>query len=522
MTQEIEAIRERPVAAGATTLGRDEDDASGVLDPPWNELRTQAHRAVDALVDAMAEPRALARWRAVPAEARRRIRAPFDARGIGLSASMDAVLRDVLPYPSGNADPRFWGWVFGSGVPAAILGDLVAAGMNSNNFSIEQSAAHVELAVVDWLKDLVGYPAASAGLMVGGGSIANLTGLAVARDARAHAGRRTDPAHRADARYRLYASDQTHSSIDKALHLLGLGKSSLRTIPVDAEFRIDLDALERALADDRRAGLLPFAVVGNAGTVNTGAIDPLDDLADIAAREGAWLHVDAAIGAAAMLTDAGRTLLHGIGRSHSIAVDLHKWLYMPYECSAVLVREGERQRETFGGRADYLANAMGGTAGGPFPFNEFGLQLSRGDKALKAWLALRAHGTEPFAATIAGNLRQAAYLAARVRDEPRLELMAPVPLCVVCFRYRAGETLDAAAEDALNRGILVALQERGIAVPSSTVVGGRFVLRVCITNHRTRTHDLDALVEAVLRLGRELLDDAPALFGARTHQSVGR
>jgi len=475
----------------------------------WDAFRAQAHRAVDALVDHIGSPREQAGWRPVPPTVAARLRAPFSAKGVGLEAALEDAIYDVLAYPTGNAHPRFWGWVIGSGAPAAIVGDLIAAGLNANNFGSEQSAAHVELAVIDWAKDLLGYPAEATGLLVSGGSMANLAGLTVARNERGGPGVREEGLSGHTARLMVYASQETHSSVRKALELLGLGERSLSLVPVLADKTIDMGALRTAIVRDRELGRRPIALVGNAGTVNTGAVDPLAALADLAAAEKLWFHVDGAIGVPALLTARGRELLKGIERADSVALDLHKWLYMPYECGMVLVRHGGAQRRAFGVPAPYLAPGGGGTADGPFAFNDHGVQLSRGFKALKVWLALRAHGTQPFAAAIDANLDQAQRLAARIGASPELELLAPVALNVVVWRYRA-PALAPDALDALNRRILTEMQTRGIAVPSGTLVDGCYALRAAITNHRSTDADFDAVVEATVALGRELTRAAAA------------
>ena len=492
-------------------------DDHDTLDPQdWRQFRAQAHRALDAVVDHLSSPREQAGWRAVPPDTAARLRAPFSAEGIGLDAAIDQAVHEVLAYPTGNAHPRFWGWVIGSGAPAGIVGDVLAAGLNANNFGSDQAAAHVELAVIDWAKSLVGYPAEATGLLVSGGSMANLAGLAVARNERGGPGVREEGLSGHTARLVVYASKETHSSVRKALELMGMGERSLSLIPVHPDKSIDLDSLRQAIEHDRVLGRRPIAVVGNAGTVNTGAIDPLDALADLAAEQKLWFHVDGAIGVPALLTATGRRLFRGIERADSIALDLHKWLYMPYECGMVLVRHAGLQHRAFNTVAPYLATGNGGVADGPFAFNEHGVQLSRGFKALKVWLALKAHGTQPFAAAIERNLEQARYLATRVQAEPALELMAPVALNVVCFRHRGGPAAAESGEvDALNRRILVALQTGGIAVPSGTVVDGRAGLRVAITNHRSTEADFDALIDATLTLGARFLQE-PGASSRRT------
>jgi glutamate/tyrosine decarboxylase-like PLP-dependent enzyme len=299
----------------------------------------------------------------------------------------------------------------------------------------------------------------------------------------------------------LYASVEVHSSVKKAAELLGLGSDALRLVPVDSEYRLDLQALRDAIVSDQRAGLQPFCVVGTAGTVNTGATDDLEALADLCQKDGLWMHMDGAFGALANLSPELRPQLRGIERADSLAFDPHKWGYFPIEVGCVLVRHPEGQRDAFRTAAAYLASGEGGIAGRTDRFADRGMQLTRGFKALKVWMGLKAEGTEKLGRLIKQNVDQAAYLAARVRETTDLELLAPVPLNVVCFRYRGDGQADL---DQINKSILVRLHEAGVAAPSYTVLGGRYALRVCITNHRTRREDLDLLVREVVRLGREL------------------
>jgi glutamate/tyrosine decarboxylase-like PLP-dependent enzyme len=427
--------------------------------------------------------------------------------GIGFDAAYADLARDVLPYPTGNIHPRFWGWVHGSGVPSAVLAELVAATMNSNAWNYDQAPVFVELAVLGWMKEMIGFPAESTGLLVSGGSMGNLIGLTVARNALGGPGVREHGLAGHTARLVVYASNEVHSSVRKAVELLGLGERSLLRIPARDDYTFDVAALERRIAEDRARGHRPIAIVASAGTVNTGAIDPLGTLADLAAREQLWLHVDAAIGAPARLTAAGRALLAGLERADSVAFDLHKWLYIPYECGVVLVRDGAAHRASFEVAPSYLGKLDGGLAKDGFPFADHGMQLSRGFRALKVWLALRAHGTDAFAAAIERNLAQAQRLAALVDAHPKLERLAPVPLNVVNYRY-AAPGFAAATLDALNKRLLVRLQEDGIAVPSSTVLGGRFAIRVAITNHRSRDDDFELLVRESARIGDALATGA--------------
>ncbi|MDH5646787.1 MAG: pyridoxal-dependent decarboxylase, partial [Candidatus Heimdallarchaeota archaeon] len=406
---------------------------------------------------------------------------------------------------------RFWGWVMGSGTAGAMLADMLAAAMNSSPAGFDDASRLVELQVLDWFKELMGFPAGAGGLLVTGGSMANIVALAVARNAQAGFDLRRKGVGGASGPLTLYASDQVHSSNLKAAELLGLGSEALRLLPADGEYRLDLKALREALAADRAAGCVPLAVIANAGSVNTGAIDDIAGLADLCRDEGLWLHVDGAFGALAALSPKLRPLLAGLERADSLAFDLHKWGYLPYDVGCVLVRDAELQRATFTFNAEYLAPVTGGIWAAEPKFADRGPLLSRGFRALKIWMAFKEHGVEAFGRLIEQNVEQAAYLRARVEARSELEVVAPAPLNVVCFRYNGG--LAEERLDELNAALLVRLQESGLAVPSSTQVGGRLALRAAITNHRSRREDFDLLVREVTRLGDELAR-APRSEGA--------
>jgi aromatic-L-amino-acid/L-tryptophan decarboxylase len=472
------------------------------LDPAdWAAFRKLAHRALDDAFDAMATVRERPVWQSVPATVRAEFKAPLPLKGEGAEAAYRDYQRLVAPYPLGNAHPRFWGWVIGNGTPMGVVADMLAAASNPNCTDFDHGAANVELQVIAWLKQMMGFPVQGSGLLVSGGSVANLVGINVARSALAPFAVHSEGLN-GHARLMLYASSETHNSVDKAAELMGLGAASLAKIPVDGDYRIDVVALKARIKADRAAGLTPLCVVGNAGTVNTGAVDDLDALADLCRDEKLWLHVDGAFGALAALDPRGRALVKGMERADSLAFDLHKWMYLPYDVGCVLVRDTQRHQKAFAAQASYLKKLEGGVAKGEAPLTNFGPQLSRGFRALKVWLNLKAYGVDQFARLIGQNIGQAQYLKARVEREPELELLAPVPMNVVNFRYR-GKGLDAPTLEALNPRILVALQERGIAVPSQTVLKGRFAIRVAITNHRSRREDFDVLADAVLALGRE-------------------
>jgi aromatic-L-amino-acid/L-tryptophan decarboxylase len=478
------------------------------LDPQdWEAMRALGHRMVDHLVDTLQGVRQRGAWQAMPPEAKARFSAPIPWEPQDAQAIYEEFKEFIQPYPVGNTHPRFWGWVFGSGTLMGAYAELLAAGMNTNGGDLDNhSAIHVETQVVNWLKEMLGFPPTASGLLTNGCSAANLNGLAVARHARTHWDLRRDGLQGDHPRLVLYASTEAHSSIRKAVELLGLGSDALHSVQVDADYRIDLAALEARLQSDREAGCLPFCVVGSAGTVNTGAFDDLNALADLCQAQNLWLHVDGAFGAWAALAPRVRHLANGLPRADSLAFDLHKWMYMPYELGCVIVRDEDLHRQAFSYTPPYLEGSQSGRglSGGDLPwFTDKTFELSRGFRALKAWMSLKEHGARKYARLIEQNVQQARYLAERIAKAPELELMAPVPLNVVCFRY-VQPGLDEQTLEALNQEILLALQEQGIAVLSSTRLAGRFVLRVGHTNHRTRREDFDLLVKEVKRLGRQL------------------
>jgi glutamate/tyrosine decarboxylase-like PLP-dependent enzyme len=395
--------------------------------------------------------------------------------------------------------------VLGTGTATGALAEFLAAAINTNTGGLDHhSANYVEKQVIRWLKEMLGYPAMASGLLTSGCSAANLVGLAVARNTMAGYDLRREGVCAAAHKMTLYASSEAHSSIQKAVELLGLGSDALHTVPVDESFGIDVDALRAAIAEDRQAGHRPFCIVGAAGTTNTGSIDDLGALADICQEEKLWLHVDGAFGAWVALAPRERHQVAGMERADSLALDLHKWMYMPYEIGCVLVRRSDVHRHAFALTPAYLAHGEGGrglTGGDLTWFSDYGFQLSRGFRAHKAWMSLKEHGSLKYGRLIQQNIDQARYLAELVESAPELELAAPVNLNVVCFRYVRAD-LDETTLDELNKQIVVELQERGIAVPSGTTLRGRYVVHVANTNHRTRRADFDLLVREVLRLGR--------------------
>ena len=474
------------------------------LDPEdWDELRSLGHRMVDDLLTYLQTVRERPVWRPIPADVRSFFKGPVPRKPEGAERAYADFREQVLPHPMGNIHPRFWGWVMGTGTPLGALAEMLAAGMNPNMGGGDHVANLVEAQVLDWCKEMLGFPPEASGLLVSGGSMANLVGLTVARNARAGFDVRRQGVRGASGPLTVYASVETHSSIQKGVELLGLGSEALRLVPVNAGFEIEVAALERMLREDQAAGCRPVCVVGNAGTVGTGAIDDLRALAELCAREGVWFHLDGAFGSLAALVPEYRSRLAGMERADSIAFDLHKWMYVPFEAGCTLVRDAEAHRRAFSLRPDYLTHAERGLAAGALWFSDYGIQLTRGFRALKVWMSLKEHGLDRYARLVRQNIEQARYLAQLVREAPDLELLAPVPLNIVCFRYVAPGR-DEAALDALNQELLIRLHEQGIAVPSNLTLGGRFALRVAITNHRSRREDFDLLVREARRIGAEL------------------
>ena len=481
--------------------------AEETLDPEeWESVRALGRRMIDDMVDYMSTVRERPAWRHASDEVKAHFSAPLPLDPQPPEEIYEEFLEYVLPYPLGNIHPRFWGWVLGTGTVLGALAELLAGAMNTNTGGGDHhSANHVERQVVDWFKEMLGFPASASGLLTSGCSAANLIGLAVARNAKAGYDVRREGIRATPHKMVLYAAQEIHSSVQKAVELLGLGSDALRLVPVNDDFQIDLEAVKAAIARDRKDGHVPFCVVGAAGTTNTGAIDDLNALADICQQEGLWLHVDGAFGAWAALAPDARNLVAGMERADSLAFDLHKWMYMPYEIGCTLVRREEDHRHAFSLTPAYLAHGEGGRGltGGDLPwFSDYGFQLSRGFRALKAWMSLKEHGARKYGRLIQQNVDQARYLGALIDAAPELELAAPVTLNVVCFRY-VEPGLDDAALDELNKQILVELQEQGIAVPSGTTIRGKYVLHVAHTNHRTRREDFDVLVREVIRIGAD-------------------
>ncbi|MFZ0707382.1 MAG: pyridoxal-dependent decarboxylase [Candidatus Korobacteraceae bacterium] len=422
--------------------------------------------------------------------------ASLPEQGMGMAVLDD--LTDIID-TARPCGPRFFGYVLGSGEPVAAAADLLASVLNQNvtAWRSSPSAVTIERRVVGWLAQMIGCDG-FLGSLTGGGSSANLMGLAMAREARLPANENgvTKPGA-------VYASTEVHMSIGKAVALLGIGRDHLRLIPCDDEFRIRHDLLQQAIESDHAAGITPIAIVGSAGTVNTGSIDYLGMLAAMAEQTGAWFHIDGAYGALAAIAEPSK--FAGINQADSISLDPHKWLYQPLDCGCLLYRMQARAQRTFSHTGDYAQSYFADSLEN-FQFFDESVELSRRFRALKLWLSLRYHGAQNFREAIRNDLDCATYFAERVDAEPELERLAPVPLSAVCFRYVPGSQVLSGEElDSLNQKILPKVVRRGRVFLSNATINDRFALRICVVNHRATRADLDEVVNEVLTVGREVL-----------------
>jgi glutamate/tyrosine decarboxylase-like PLP-dependent enzyme len=483
-----EALRERSVKS----------DASETLDPRnWDELRALGHRMLDDMIDHIAGVREQPVWQPIPEAVRARFREALPRTPSDLNDVYREFSDSIAPYATGNVHPGFMGWVHGGGSAVGMLAEMLAAGLNANLGGRDHMPIEVERQIVEWMRELFGFPRGASGLFVTGTSMANLMAVVVARTSALGASVRQSGVAGEGALLRAYTSKAAHGCIAKAMDIAGLGREALRCVAVDSSHRVDVAALRDQILGDRNAGLKPFLVVASAGTVDIGAIDDLAALAALCREQGLWFHVDGAFGALGMFSPVLAPRLAGIESADSIALDFHKWGQVPYDAGFLLVRDGERHRAAFAAPAAYLRRETRGLAAGSLWPCDLGPDLSRGFRALKTWFTLKTFGTRKLGAMMARTCALASYLEARVLAEPRLELLAPVNLNIVCFRYRGYDA------NRINGDIVVDIQESGIAAPSTTVLDGELAIRAAIVNHRTDTCDIDALIAAVLEFGAQ-------------------
>jgi len=478
--------------------------AAATLDPSdWSSFRTVAHAALDSCIDYIASVRERPVWQPVPGEVLAHLRSPVPYQPTALQLLIEEIRDEIMPYATGNVHPRFFGWVHGAGTVAGILGELMAATMNSNCGGRDHGAVYVERQIIEWSRQIFGFPAGASGILTVGTSMATVIAIATARVRKLGTVVRVD-GHGGTRRLVGYCSAEGHVSLRKAFELLGIGNAQLRAIPTLPDRSMSSERLAATIRADRAAGLEPFLIIGTAGTVNTGAFDPLEAISDLARQEDLWFHVDGAFGAWAKIAgDPWHDLVRGIERADSLAFDFHKWISVPYDAGCVLIRDERYHRAAFTERPDYLATGARGLAGGdPWPC-DYGIDLSRGFRALKTWITLRHYGIEQLGRMIAKNCRSADYLSKLVKESELFELAAPVSLNICCFCLKgAGATASA---DALITRLVEEIQLSGIAAPSTTRIGTRLCVRVAILNHRTTDNDLEILLKSAGEILRGLV-----------------
>src|SRR5712672_1956371 len=459
---------------------------------------------LDDMIDYAAKIRERPVWRPIPDDVRARFREKLPRRPSELAEVYREFTNFIMPYATGNVHPGFMGWVHGGGSAVGMLAEMLAAGLNANLGGRDHIPLEVEGQIVEWTRQIFGFPNAASEIFVTGTSMANLMAVLVARTSALGRSVRKRGIGDEGASLTAYTSKAAHGCITKAMDLAGFGSNALRAIEVDRFHRIDVAALRARIASDRNAGLKPFLVVGSAGTVDIDAIDDLKALSELCREEQLWFHVDGAFGALGILSPVLAPRLAGIEQADSIALDFHKWGQVPYDAGFLMVRDGERHRDAFAAPAAYLRRETRGLAAGSSWPCDLGPDLSRGFRALKTWFTLKTYGTEKLGAIITRTCALAGYLETLVLAEPRLELLAPVQLNIVCFRYRAANA------NKVNGEIAIDIQESGIAAPSTTLLDGQLAIRAAIVNHRTGTCDIDALIEAVLEFGaqRSSADDS--------------
>lgn len=472
-----------------------------MIDLSPEAFRKLGYQAVDLLADQLANLNSVPTRQAVPEIIREKLlHQPLPETGCDPTEVLRLFAEEVLPYPMGNNSPRFLSWINPPPAPIGVLAELLAAGMNPSVAGGDHAATYVEHAVLGWIKTIMGYPLNAGGVLVSGGSVANIVALAVMRHVRTKGAIRTEGFNKHNAPLVVYTSTQGHGCIQKAVELLGMGSSYLRKIPVDAEYRMDVEALRKQIAADRAAGLTPAAVAASAGTVNTGALDPFDAIADVCEAEDLWFHVDGSYGAVGILVEEIADLYKGIERSDSLALDPHKWLYVPVECGCVLVKDAQAMRDSFSLVPPYLRD----DAAIPW-FSEYSIQQTRGFKALKLWMMMQQIGVEGYRELLSHDIAMAKALRAKIAARPDFELVAGGPLSVTCFRYTPAGATDLAS---LNRKLVDGVARSGKAFITSTELRDMLVLRACVVNFRTTETDLDTLLEAVASAGQAVLASA--------------
>ncbi len=475
------------------------------LDPEdWEATRKLGHKMLDDMLthlqNVRSEPSSPPSQNAIKG-----ICVPLTQDGEGEEKVYEVFQQNILPYTMPITRPWFWGVVAGTGTPYGMLAEMLRAGMNGAQEALF-AEAYVHKQVIKWIKEMLGFPEEASGVLVSGGSEANFTGLAVARNAKADVDMKAKGVQELSRRMTLYCSDETHHCLERSVELLGLGNEALRWIPTDNDCKISLDALEKAIEDDRKRNNHPFCIIGCAGTVNSGAFDDLKALATLAKKENMWFHVDGAFGAWVKISKTHRHLVNGMEDADSLAVDLHKWMCMPYSIGCTLVKDRRAHYSTFvyGHEARYLKSAFDQVEDSMINPHNLALPLSRNFASLKAYMLLRAYGRNKYSNVIQQNINQTNYLAELIRKEPQMEITAPVVSNIVCFRYRP-KGLSELELEKLNKLIYSNLSQRSFFIVSDTTIKGMYMLRACNVNHRSKKKDIDFLVNEVKKTGKAIV-----------------
>jgi len=495
------------------------NDSKNLLDPSPEQIRSWANAAVELMAKYLGTIRDR---RVYPSTSSRQIRERLDPSLPQEPVTFDELLHsfrdNLIELSRHNGHPRMLGYVQAPGTAIAAIADLLASTLNANLTAWRSAPAAVELErlTIDWIKQIIGFNRDAAGLFVSGGSMANMAALAAARRAKAPAQIQNKGAQSCAQALRIYASEETHHSIAKAAALLGLGCDNVRLISVDKRYKINLDQLVAAIEEDRGAGHLPICVVANAGTVATGAFDPLPQIGEIARRFDLWLHVDGAYGGFAALAPSARLLFASIEEADSLALDPHKWLYLPVDCGCILYRDPEAARAAFAHEAEYT-RVIGQEADEAFAFWDYGPELSRRFRALKVWMLLKGVGLQALSDAIEKDLACARHFERLVRNSEDFEMLAPVELSVFCFRHLPARLKRALATaspserekieeqlDVHNERLLLALQRDGSSYLSNARLRGRFSLRGCVMNYRTTLRDMEILLDDLRRVAAQL------------------
>lgn len=484
-----------------------ESNKEFTLDPDnWDDVRNLGHQMLDDMFDFLQSVRDRPVWVPITDEMKQNLEEPLPTSPQDRVQIYKEFKDKVLPYGTGQIHPRFWGWVNGTGSVFGMLAEMLAAGMNTNTGGREHMPKYFEHQVLSWAKEMMEFPADASATLTSGCSMANLIALTVARNLKAGVDIRKEGLQNLPKNLIYYTSTAMHSSIQKALEIIGIGSNQLRVLDVDANYNLKLDLLESAIESDLANNQLPICVIANVGTVNTGAVDNLIGIREIADRYNLWMHIDGAFGAIANLSPKYKHLVANMNLADSLAFDFHKWMYMPYTVACVIIKKHDDHLNSFSLRPAYLAEATRGLAsGGRWP-TEYGIQLSRTFYALKVWFMLKENGMEKYGQLITQNIEQARYMQKLISSNNKLEQLAPVYLNVVCFRYTDPNLPDSQLNE-LNEELLIQLQENGLAAPSNTTINGKFALRMAITNHRSRYEDFDFTVNKIIELGDKLIHE---------------